>query len=214
MESSSPYGDHDRRELLRFVPAAATTILDVGCHQGMFGHTIKQRWPDKVVVGIEPAVEPAAVAAGRLDEVIEGTWPDAVPADRRFDCVFFNDVLEHILDPWAALGAAHRHLNPGGRVVASIPNVRYLPVVLDLARHGNWTYRDEGVLDRTHLRFFTKRTIVELFDGEGFAVESIEPLWLLGGKRGRMLGWLGEHGEGLRAQQWAVVARPRSSGAV
>jgi len=91
-----------------------------------------------------------------------------------FDAVIFNDVLEHLLDPRAAIAYAKTLLSPSGVIVASIPNVRYFPVLWDLIVHGDWNYQDCGILDRTHLRFFTRKSIALLFLESGFLIESLQ----------------------------------------
>ena len=165
----------ERREVLGYVPETATTILDVGCSRGGFGHALRQGGEGRVLWGVEADAEAAAAAAPYYDQLLTGTFPQALEGfEQRFDCAVFNDVLEHMVDPWAALRAAARRLRPDGVVVASVPNVRYLPVLSKLVLRGEWTYADTGVLDRGHLRFFTKRSVVELFTTSGFAVEQVE----------------------------------------
>ena len=110
----------------------------------------------------------AVVAYHGYDEVYTGYFPDALAdSGERFDLVTFNDVLEHVIDPAVLLTAAIERLHPSGWVLATIPNVRFLPVVLDLVRRDRWDYADWGVLDRTHLRFFTRSTMVELLESAG-----------------------------------------------
>lgn len=161
--------------MLAFVPAAARSVLDVGCGPGGFGHVLRDDDPTRELWAVEVDEEAAAGAASYYDRLIVGAFPDALAGEgRTFDCVVFNDVLEHTVDPWAVLRATVPLLSPGGVVVASIPNVRNIVVVLDLVVRGNWTYRDIGILDRTHLRFFTARSIRALFAGSGLAVETIK----------------------------------------
>jgi 2-polyprenyl-3-methyl-5-hydroxy-6-metoxy-1,4-benzoquinol methylase len=157
------------------VPADARRILDVGCASGGFGVALREADPDRVVWGIEADPQAAAVAADRYHRVVTGLFPDALAGlDVTFDCLVFNDVLEHLADPWTALRDGLRHLEPGGAVVVSIPNIRYVGTVVDLVLRGNWAYADRGVLDRTHLRFFTRRTAVELVAGAGLTVEKVK----------------------------------------
>jgi 2-polyprenyl-3-methyl-5-hydroxy-6-metoxy-1,4-benzoquinol methylase len=160
------YPFSERREMLAFVPPAARSVLDVGCGPGGFGQSLRQDDPSRELWAVEADEEVAADAARFYDRLIVG-------AGRTFDCVVFNDVLEHTVDPWALLRSTVPLLAPGGVVVASIPNVRNVSVVLDLVLRGNWTYRDIGILDRTHLRFFTSRSIRALFADSGFAVETM-----------------------------------------
>lgn len=103
--------------------------------------------------------------------MVEGYFPEQVTQlEEMFDLIVLNDVLEHMVDPWSALSATSSLLGAGGHVVASIPNIRYFPVILDLVRRDEWTYSDWGVLDRTHLRFFTATTMRRMFESSGFEV--------------------------------------------
>jgi 2-polyprenyl-3-methyl-5-hydroxy-6-metoxy-1,4-benzoquinol methylase len=117
--------------------------------------------------------------------VVEGTYPDDLPSDHELDCVVFNDVLEHVADPWAVLTGTVCRLSTSGAVFASIPNVRHYRVLWDLGIRGRWEYRDTGILDRTHLRFFTESSIRALFETSGYRIESLTPISLpTEGKRG------------------------------
>ena len=92
------------------------------------------------------------------------------------DCLVFGDVLEHLVDPWAALTRLSRLVREGGQVLACIPNVQHYSVIVNLLR-GKWDYQDEGLLDRTHLRFFTLSGIQDLFAKAGLRVFDIQPRW-------------------------------------
>lgn len=93
---------------------------------------------------------------------------------QQFDCVVFNDVLEHLVDPWEALGASINLLSPSGCIVSSIPNVRYYKVLKQLLFKKDWRYVEAGILDRTHLRFFTEKSILRLFHTCGYRVDVIK----------------------------------------
>jgi 2-polyprenyl-3-methyl-5-hydroxy-6-metoxy-1,4-benzoquinol methylase len=90
-----------------------------------------------------------------------------------FDCIIFADVLEHLVDPWRTLREAAELLSDDGVVVASVPNVQNLAVLWRLAR-GRWDYRERGILDRGHLRFFTLKTLCDLFAQAGLEVTRVE----------------------------------------
>jgi 2-polyprenyl-3-methyl-5-hydroxy-6-metoxy-1,4-benzoquinol methylase len=162
-----------RPEMLPFVPSHCRRVLDVGCAEGAFGESIKKGRGIEVW-GVEPTKSAAATASTKLDRVIQGVFgPEiALPAGY-FDCILFNDVLEHMLVPEMALRYARDLLAPGGVVVASIPNIRNFPTVWELIFHARWEYKDRGILDKTHLRFFTKSSIVNMFEREKFALESV-----------------------------------------
>ena len=132
-----------------------------------------------MVVGVEPDPAEAELARQVLDQVASGTFPAVAPDVQRdggYDVIVFNDVLEHMPDPVQALDAARDLLAPDGVVVSSIPNVRHVSASAPLVLRGQWTYVDLGVLDSTHLRFFTASSIRELFVGSGWEITRFEPI--------------------------------------
>ena len=149
----------------------AARVLDVGCSSGYLGAALARA--GRTVTGVERDPTAAEVARGRLDEVlvadINATRLSELFADRQFDVVVFGDVLEHLVDPAQALLDAAGLLAPGGAVVASIPNVAHGSLRLALLE-GRWQYRDEGLLDRTHLHFFTRSEVMSLVHAAGLAV--------------------------------------------
>jgi 2-polyprenyl-3-methyl-5-hydroxy-6-metoxy-1,4-benzoquinol methylase len=115
--------------MLPFAPVKCSRLLDVGCAEGAFGETLK-RTRGIEVWGVEPTQSAAAIATAQLDEVIEGVFgPEINLPPRTSNCIFFNDVLEHMLDPESALRYARGLLTPEGVVVASIPNIRSFPTI-------------------------------------------------------------------------------------
>ena len=158
-----------RPDVAKLVPTRCTTVLDVGCATGALGAHLKETRPSLHVTGIEIDPEMAAVARDRIDHVVEGDVMDVVRgnvlADQRFDCVVLADVLEHLSDPWTAIKLMRDRVEPGGVVVASLPNVRHYSTLLSVFLFKRWPYRDRGIHDRTHLRFFAERNVRELFEG-------------------------------------------------
>jgi 2-polyprenyl-3-methyl-5-hydroxy-6-metoxy-1,4-benzoquinol methylase len=205
----SRYADDERAEVQLLVPEGFSSFLDVGCASGGFGRGLRRRFPDARIVGVEAVGTSAAEArANGYDLVVDGYFPEALTGEEKFDCILFNDVLEHMIDPWSAVAASREMLKPGGHIVSSIPNIRYFPVLIDLLRRDRWDYVDWGVLDRTHVRFFTRSTIQEMFTEAGFVVERTEGINsafnLAKWKRFRRLsGRLG----GTEWMQFVVVAR-------
>jgi 2-polyprenyl-3-methyl-5-hydroxy-6-metoxy-1,4-benzoquinol methylase len=165
------YFNNIRPEMLDFVPKDAARILEIGCGEGVFGSQLARRQGAEVW-GIEPNRAAAEIAATRLFKAENGMFGGNVSAPRKhFDCVIFNDVLEHMPDPWDALELAKDFLRDRNSVVvASIPNFRYWHNMVEIVIHKDFAYSDAGVLDRTHLRFFTRKTIVELFTKAGFEI--------------------------------------------
>ena len=214
------YFELARPEMLPFVPPGCRRVLDVGCGQGNFGGLLKIT-RNIEVWGLEPVAAAAAEAAKKLDRVIEGVFDDAagLPA-ASFDAIIFNDVLEHLVDAKAALHLSRRLLQPGGAVVASIPNIRHFPTFWELAVRGEWNYADSGILDRTHLRFFTRKSIPVFFADGGFKVEQIEGINPHLGGTGRKWGLFKILNgltfgaiEDMRYLQFAIVARPLENAA-
>jgi SAM-dependent methyltransferase len=153
------------------VPPSCRRVLDVGCGAGHLGRLLKDRGHH--VTGVELVPEAAAEAGRCLDAVVTADVESGLPfPPGSFDAVVFADLLEHLVDPWRVLREAAGLLTPGGVVVASVPNVQNLDVLRRLAR-GRWDYRGRGVLDRGHLRFFTLRTVRDLFAQAGLAVTHV-----------------------------------------
>jgi 2-polyprenyl-3-methyl-5-hydroxy-6-metoxy-1,4-benzoquinol methylase len=209
-----PYFNVKRPEMLQYIPEEAFEILDVGCADGTFGSLLKKERNVKVW-GIEPNQPAAKLASQKLDEVICGFFDrDLELPLNRFDCIIFNDVLEHLVDPFDALLYCKKFLKPQGVLVASIPNVRYFDNIWNLLVNKNWEYTDWGILDRTHLRFFTQISILSIFEKIGYEVEVIEginPLHVLHPqhiRKFRLLNWiLLNKIKDMNYLQFAVVAR-------
>lgn len=175
-----PYAE--RPEVVAKLPQSIDSLLDVGCSRGGFGAAVRRDRPDIHLVGIEADAEAAREASKHYDRMIHGTFPDDLPPELSFDCIVFNDVLEHLVDPWSALRDASRALRPSGSVIASIPNVRAFRHLIDLVVHGDWRYEDMGILDRTHLRFFTRRSMVRMFEECGYEVRQVHGIFPLGSR--------------------------------
>lgn len=146
-------------------------VLDVGCATGFLGEAYAAQ--GCTVTGVELVPKTAAEARTHLDEVIEADLNVTALADifpgRDFDVIVFGDVLEHLMDPGAVLRSAVGLLATGGAVVMSLPNVAHGSVRLALLQ-GRWDYRETGLLDRTHLRFFTRESVVQMVADAGLDV--------------------------------------------
>lgn len=151
-----------------------TRVLDVGCAAGDLGAVLQER--GFVVTGVEADDESADVASDRLDTVVVADLEDqrlSEVVQGPFEVIIFGDVLEHLSCPESVLKDAVSLLSSSGFVIASIPNIAHGSVRLALLL-GQWTYTDEGLLDRTHVRFFTLDSIGELFSGAGLAISSLK----------------------------------------
>lgn len=203
--------DHERRELDPFMPEEARYVVDVGCGHGRFGERLRR--PGRQVIGIEPDPGMARQAATRLDRVLAATAEEALPRlSQAADCVIFADVLEHLDDPAVVLRAARELLAPNGRVVVSLPNSAWAPILRDLAA-GRWDPTLAGVQARDHVVVFTPSSFADLARECGLEVERMEPLsaplpWTLR-LWARIVAWTaGGDPRWLAAPQWVVVLAP------
>jgi SAM-dependent methyltransferase len=198
--------------MLRFIAPSARRVLDVGCSTGRFGAALRDHYPEMEVWGIDPTPHPSDRPQPYATRLV-GEFPADVPSSEKFDCIVFNDVLEHLVDPWSALRQAHAHLTSRAEVVVSVPNVRHVWVLRPLLLEGRWDYQDEGILDRTHLRFFTRSTAIELLETTGYVVREVHGIeWEDDARTQGRLGLVNRILRGrlddLFAQQFALVARP------
>jgi SAM-dependent methyltransferase len=191
------------------VPDTALTILDVGCGRGRLGALLKSRIPHRRVVGLELNADVAASARAVLDDVITGDLNEIqLPfAHATFDCVIFADVLEHMVDPVAALQKIKPYLKPEGVILCSIPNIRHYTTFLRLATRG-WEYTDFGLFDRTHVRFFSLQSMRQLLSDGGYAVIGQTPNIVASRKVRFVNAICFKRLEEFLAQQYLLTARP------
>ena len=166
-----------REDVLNLVPDNVRRVLDVGCSIGILGKQIKQKFGAEVI-GIELDEQMAKIAKERLDKVIIGDIEKINLADyfvlNYFDCIIFADILEHLKDPWDVLKNVTSFLSDDGVIVASIPNIRHYTTIINLLFKGYWPYRERGIHDKTHLRFFTLKNIKEMVEGAGLKIVKIK----------------------------------------
>jgi len=161
--------------LLEMIDPGPKRVLDLGCFCGESGCWLKQRFPDCEVIGIEMLDKAAEIAAQAYDRVITGTLEQVDFAAEgliagSFDAIIAADVLEHIHNPWQALQRVKPPLlAPGGAIYISLPNVRNLNILSALAA-GEWRYQGAGILDITHVRFFTLTQASEMLSQTGWLI--------------------------------------------
>ncbi len=172
----------ERSDLVALITGNPQTILDVGCSVGTLGASLKKHF-DCQVTGIEYCPDMAQEAHKKLDRVIQGDLNRLNLTQElkttRFDTIICGDVLEHLINPWSLLQTLRTHLKPSGQMIASLPNIRHWDSLWTIFVKGYWPYRDRGVHDRTHLRFFTKRNVEELFSQANFSIESLSTTYRL-----------------------------------
>jgi len=184
-EPAPGYRSSPRPDVIALLPPLkpGLKVLEVGCGEGACSDAIPGR-PE--TWGIEPDQRSAAIAGTRLHKVFVNTFDAVKPELPRhyFDLVICNDVIEHMADHAAFLRSVQEHMAPGAYLVGSLPNVRFYGNLCNLVIGRDWHYQDAGVLDRTHLRFFTMRSLRRSLEEAGFAVRRMEGL-----TEGARTGW-------------------------
>ena len=163
----------DRPDLMRFIDHKRTRALDIGCGEGAFATLLHSHGLNEVV-GIEPDPLRAAIAQGHADKVICSTVEHALDHDLDgdgFDLIVAADVIEHLVDPWMVVSRLSEHLEPGGQLLLSVPNVGNLEVVKQLVLRGDWRFDENGLFDRTHLRWFGRNSLRSLLSDAGLVAE-------------------------------------------
>lgn len=217
---SEQYFEFDRPEVRALVPADARRVLDVGCGAGALGAALREE-RDVEVVGLELSPAAAARAAERLDRAIEADLEalTELPFEPgHFDAMVFGDVLEHLRDPHRLLRTLRPWLADDGALVCSVPNVGHWSVVLPLLVQDRWHYEDAGLLDRTHVHFFTLSEADAMLRECGFAVETASITRLStppppqAAELATLIGRFGadpaQAEQRLQAYQYLLVARP------
>jgi len=164
------YFKHVRKDIIVFVPKGNNSILDIGCGSGNMLLELKRLGKASEVVGVD-VVEMGQHS--KLDNFMNCDIQSMdLPYKEHFDVIICADILEHLLDPWGTLRKIRGYLKKDGRIILSMPNVREFKTILKIIQ-GDLKYEDFGILDKTHLRFFAKKNIVELVEGAGLKVDLI-----------------------------------------
>lgn len=165
------YYNNVRNEMLKYLPEKVNTMVEVGCGNGAFASIVKERTGAEVW-GVEYMPEEAAEAKKVIDKAFAGPIEDNLQnlPDNFFEVAYFNDVLEHLVDPYKVLAEFKKKMVPGGLVISSIPNIRYHNALIPILFRKDFKYRDYGVMDHTHMRFFTKTSIRRMYEEQGFEV--------------------------------------------
>jgi SAM-dependent methyltransferase len=152
-------------------------ILEIGCSNGNTGALALSEKKCGTYIGVELFEAAALNAKEKISWVILGDIEKLeLPfEDSSFDVLILSEVLEHLVDPWNVLRKLHRYMRPGAIILASSPNVSHYRIILMLLR-GEWNLTDDGIMDRTHLRWFTPSSFAEMFESAGYSVLKVEPL--------------------------------------
>jgi SAM-dependent methyltransferase len=183
---TSGYFDFIRVDIQNLLPASATRIVDVGAGAGNTLAWLKTRYPGAHAIALEGNGELAGVLRERVDEVHIVDLNGPTPSVDGADLILFLDVLEHLHEPERVLETFTRNLAPNATVIVSLPNVANFSVSAPLFLRGEFEYADEGILDRTHVRFFTRKSAVALLNSANLVVRA----GLRGGLTGRRYKYL------------------------
>jgi len=209
----SAYYTQERPDILPYIPEDASIILEFGCGCGTFAQLIIERYGSEYW-GVEICPEAAEIASKKLDKVLACDAAESINQlpDNYFDCIIFNDVLEHLADPYTLLKLLKIKFTDKGVIVASIPNVRYWTNFKKYILHGSWEYTEVGILDKTHLRFFTLSSIKNTFKNLGYEIITLDGLRPRRSKTLKLLNilFLGKLSD-VKYLQFACVARPFKS---
>jgi 2-polyprenyl-3-methyl-5-hydroxy-6-metoxy-1,4-benzoquinol methylase len=167
------YYANTRDDIVDSLPRPVGRVLDVGCGSGGVGAGLRRAGASRLT-GIEVMAEQAELARAHYDHVVAAPVEQALEQlDGPFDTILCLDVLEHLVDPEQVLRDLHGVSSPGARLQVSLPNARHVSLVKDLVFKGTFGYTEWGHRDRTHLRWFTRRDIVEAMERTGWAVQRV-----------------------------------------
>lgn len=212
--SPNQYYQFSRSEMLALLPDDYSKVLEVGCGAGNFIKSLKkssESW------GIEQNHDAAALAAKHMDQVFVGPYQsvsEKIP-NNYFDLIICNDVIEHIEHYDSFLDDIKNKLSNNGALMISVPNVRFLPNLFELLVLKDWRYRNAGILDKTHLRFFTRKSLCRVLEELGWQIEIIQGINRYGNKPfgpKRIASYLGQLflGADTAFMQFGVLARKLS----
>lgn len=191
----TPIHDMHNPDLLELIPAGSQQLVEIGCSSGALAREFKKINPGCNYLGID--IDPAYTERARLscDEVlamnIDDAGDDFFAAQRQRDAWIFGDTLEHLKDPWRVLRKIREVIPAHGCVIACIPNMQHWTIQVQLSV-GDLRYQDSGLLDRTHLRWFTRQTMLQMFADTGFALRAGKPRIFNEPARDRFLPLIGE----------------------
>ena len=170
MKKKYVYGH--RGEINQFLPEKYNIVLEIGCNTGGFIKNLKAQ----EIWGVEPNHEAALISSKNGYKMLVGLYDevcDQIP-DNFFDLIIINDVLEHMVNEKKFLQDIKSKMKKEGVLVGSIPNVRYVGNLFKLLIKKDWKYEDQGILDMTHLRFFTEKSLIRCFKESNYTIDKFK----------------------------------------
>lgn len=165
-EKEPAYFSNIRFDMISLIQGEGLKVLEIGCGSGATLLELKKSGKASEIFGIEINEGSVKDLKDKLDGLALGNIEELEPdfPQGYFDIILMGDVLEHLLDPWAVLEKMEKYLGRGGRIIASVPNIREFGIMKSVLFKGDFKYTDSGILDKTHLRFFCKKNIIEMFE--------------------------------------------------
>jgi len=176
LDKENDYFSQVRSEIEDLLPSYSEETLDIGCGDGATLEWVKATKRCEKTYGIEISESSYLKAKKILDETLNINIEKEKNffMKKKFDLILVLDVIEHLIDPWKFLNLIKSRLNEGGSIIISVPNIRHYSILKDLIFFGNWEYCQSGILDRTHLRFFTKKSLKKIFKKEKLNIEMLK----------------------------------------
>ena len=176
LDKENDYFSQVRSEIEDLLPNYSEKTLDIGCGDGATLEWVKATKRCEKTYGIEISESSYLKAKKILDETLNINIEKEKNffMKKKFDLILVLDVIEHLIDPWKFLNLIKSRLNEGGSIIISVPNIRHYSILKDLIFFGNWEYCQSGILDRTHLRFFTKKSLKKIFKKEKLNIEMLK----------------------------------------
>ena len=171
-EKNDNYYSLPRLDILSLINDKHKKILEIGCAFGELGKSIKRHFPEVIIDGIELNPDSRDFLLDNYNNVTIGNIEDLdiSKIDKGYDLIIFADVLEHLYDPWRILNLLREKLSENGNVIVSVPNLRSSGILFNLIIRGRFKYAESGLMDRTHIRWFTRHEINQALDDAGFQV--------------------------------------------
>jgi len=167
-----------RKDILRHINRKSSIVLDIGCAIGENGRYLLNNNLASKVIGIEINSAMAEVSREKLTQVIVGNIEsqdviDQLPKGLLYDYIILGDVLEHLNQPWDLLKDLSGLLNVDGEIIISLPNIQHIDVFIHVFIKGVWPLNERGIFDKTHLRWFTHKNIINVVNSSDLRVVNI-----------------------------------------
>jgi len=169
---TAEYYNIAKNSIVTLIPEGPHVVLDLGCATGWVGRKLLDSNKASEIIGVEIFASAVEEAAKHYDRVYNGDIELLyLPYNDYFDLVICGDILEHLRDPWVMIGRIHGWLKKGGTLISSIPNIRYWRILRDLIFKGKWEYVEAGIMDSTHLRFFTRTSFLKILKEQNYQIK-------------------------------------------